>query len=332
MASALPLAYSTTCRVPEQPRGALQAAHHQSISTPQYLFQPALPPPPESQLQSASPASMPPPNPQRQHLPHPSGQTAPPHPLLPFAGPLQPPDPVPNPPSQPPPVTPISESTNPDAIALRAAMSILQIQRQQALRDMQTLEVQKEKALGDVEGFVEALKKGHVRGREAGELRFVDGGGDEEMDGGEHDEEEEDGEEKMGAGNGVAMQGIIQGGEQIEAKDEVRANPAMSFGDIPTPQNVVRMPPINWAKYHIVGESLDKLHERERRMPTDGRPRTDEDVGKELKALQASRRRSGWGGKGDAVVVAAPYDPWRDQLPQTKKSTRTRSGGGKKGG
>lgn len=65
------------------------------------------------------------------------------------------------------------------------------------------------------------------------------------------------------------------------------------FDDIPGPQNVVRCPPINWSKYHIVGEPLDKLHEEQRRKPTPGEAHGNED------SIGAADH-----------FVAAQYNPW----------------------
>ena len=43
-----------------------------------------------------------------------------------------------------------------------------------------------------------------------------------------------------------------------------------SFPPIPLPQNIVRCPPVNWAKYHVIGESLDKLHAEQQNRPSQG--------------------------------------------------------------
>ena len=184
-------------------------------------------------------------------------------------------------------------SDNPDAIALRAAMSVLQIQRQQALRDMKTLEDQKAKALKDPEAFAKAVSDGTIKSR--------------------------------------SMAGIIPNPSPIHASHDSKGNPTLdsdsedeevvppsdpsAFGTIPSAQNVVRMPPVNWAKYHIVGESLDELHEEQRRRPSPGQPLTDED----LKPREREPEH----------VIAAPYNPWLDKVGE--KPGRTRSGGKKKG-
>lgn len=209
-------------------------------------------------------------------------------------------------PELPPPV-PVRETSNPDAIALRAAMSVLQLQRQQALRDMQTLERQKEAAVADPEAFARAVAGGKVRARgmrgilgPVGEVRRegFDGGDPTrrgEADGGDG------GGEVRGLGDGDDGATVGMGG-------------GVAFGEIPSGQNVVRMPPVNWAKYHIVGASLDKLHEEQRSRPVAGEPLRDGDVKPRPRAPEH--------------VVASPYDPWRDRLDGREKG-RTRSGRGK---
>lgn len=204
---------------------------------------------------------------------------------------------------------PISESTNSDAIALRAAMSILQLQRQQALRDMRTLEKQKEAAVANPEAFARDVASGKIKARGMrgvlgpvgevdGGLSGVESGREGELGGGEGDD----------VGDGGAMDDSGDEGEKTAAET------AGVFGEVPSAQNVVRMPPINWTKYHIVGESLDKLHEEQRSRPVAGQPLRDAD----LKPRQRAPEH----------VIASPYDPWRDKL-EAKEKGRTRSGRGK---
>ena len=155
---------------------------------------------------------------------------------------------------------PISESQNPDAIALRSALSILQIQKQQSLRDIQTLEKMKNAAVADPEGFARELVAGNLSAKETED--FVNLSADNE-------DTEKNGTE--GKGN--------------------------EFGQIPTPQNVVRMPPVNWAKYQIVGEPLDKMHEEERSRPSLGEP-----------------RREDHSQRPPEHMIASPYRPLVDRL------------------
>ncbi|KAL4920796.1 hypothetical protein BDW62DRAFT_164259 [Aspergillus aurantiobrunneus] len=174
---------------------------------------------------------------------------------------------------EPPPV-PISESENPDAIALRSAISILQLQKQQGLRDIQTLERMKDAATQDPERFARELAAGNLSRKDQGGL--IDFNHDEEGEG--------DGEDTEGAGSGD------RGGAGL--------------GTLPAPQNVVRMPPVNWAKYQVVGESLDKMHEEQLRRPSVGEPRRDE-----VRAPE--------------YTLASPYRPLVDKLESPTKAKGT---------
>ena len=78
-----------------------------------------------------------------------------------------------------------------------------------------------------------------------------------------------------------------------------------AYGPFPRPQNIVRCPPINWAKYHVVGEALDKLHEEQISHPTSGEPQKDIDLARSPK-----------------YMIAAPYRPWTDKLPDPSMRTK----------
>ncbi|KAL9578564.1 MAG: hypothetical protein Q9212_005637 [Teloschistes hypoglaucus] len=181
------------------------------------------------------------------------------------------------------PLLPVSESDNPDAIALRAALSILQMQRQQTLKDLSILEQQKKQAVADPEGFSKAIASGKIRTRSTGVL-----------------------ESSPEVSQPINLNGL---GSSV---NEAVANTNLSnFGNIPGPQNIVRCPPVNWAKYHVLGESLEKLHEEQRRRPVNYQSNTGEPQV-----------------RGEEHVVAAPYDPWKDQLrapPPSSESKQTGS-------
>jgi hypothetical protein len=163
---------------------------------------------------------------------------------------------------------PISESENPDAIALRSTISILQLQKQQSLRDIRTLERLKRAAAADPEGFARELAAGNLTAKDAG--GFVNLTHDD-------DDDEEEGD----------------GGENSKERD---------LRTIPVPQNVVRMPPINWSKYQIVGEPLDRMHEDQRRRPSSGEPRREE-------PMQRAQEH----------ILASPYRPLVDKLESPDK-------------
>ena len=174
---------------------------------------------------------------------------------------------------------------------------------------MRTLERQKEAAVADPEAFARAVAGGKIRARgmrgilgPVGEVREGFDGADTTRAGGV------DGGEGGGEVHGL--------GDGDDDDDDARAGMGggEAFGEIPSGQNVVRMPPVNWAKYHIVGGSLDKLHEEQRSRPVAGQPLRDGDVKPRPRAPEH--------------VVASPYDPWRDRLDGKDKG-RTRSGRGK---
>ncbi|KAH8692033.1 hypothetical protein BGW36DRAFT_386856 [Talaromyces proteolyticus] len=178
---------------------------------------------------------------------------------------------------------PISESDNPDVIALRSAISILQVQKQRALNDIKALDQMKSAAAADPEGFAQELIAGRLAPQDQRDFLV-----DTSLPA------EEEVEESDSSGN-------EEGRNTSSAKslDE-------KFGKIPTPQNVVRMPPINWAKYHIVGEPLDRMHEEQRNRPLSGEPRQDPNQ------------------RAPEHMIAAPYRPLTDKLDSPAKSRSTK--------
>lgn len=161
---------------------------------------------------------------------------------------------------------PLSLDENPDAIALRAALSILQIQRQQALRDMKDLDRMKEAALKDPEQFVKDLEQG-----------------------------------KLSHSSRTGIENEESGSLEIQPRNQELSK----FGTFPTAQNVVRAPPVEWAKYHIVGEPLDRLHEVQQHYPG-----FTENSSTSVDSLQPHE-------------VAAPYRPFLDRLDQNQSSSKT---------
>ncbi|KAF2663053.1 hypothetical protein K491DRAFT_584474 [Lophiostoma macrostomum CBS 122681] len=191
---------------------------------------------------------------------------------------------------QRPPALPISESENPDAIALRSAISLLQLQREKSKRDIKTLQDLKSAAISDPEGFARSVQAQAKQSSKAqpdvlsATLLEDDG---PVLDGDE---------------------GIASGKPGERRKDSAGGSGATSkFPTIPQPQNIVRCPPVNWAKYHIVGEPLDKMHEEQRRYPGSSEP-----------------SRTQQGVKAPPHAVAAPYSPFADGMsdPRTASSQR----------
>ncbi|KAL9597847.1 MAG: hypothetical protein Q9219_004868 [cf. Caloplaca sp. 3 TL-2023] len=179
-----------------------------------------------------------------------------------------------------PPLEPFCESDNPDAIALRSALSVLQIQRQQALRDLQTLERQKKMAVADPESFSRAIAEGKIKTQSRGVLDSAPDFANPSLPDPDEDVPRE-------------VEGEDEDGEPAVEKKK--------HNNIPGPQNIVRCPPINWGKYHVLGEPLDRLHEEQRRRPV------NDQSGDETSYT------------GRDHVIAAPYSPWKDRLePPTK--------------
>lgn len=174
---------------------------------------------------------------------------------------------------------PVSLDENSDAIALKAALSILLLQKQQSQRDIKQLEKMKAGANSEPEAFIDALKAGKLSKAPPQALVDIEVDGD--------------------------------GSDDAEKADQTTTEsdkPDHDFGQFPNPQNVIRCPPINWAKYHVVGEPLDRLHEEQRQRPEPGHPRRDEY------------------GRPPEHVIAAPYRPFVDSPELTHGSTRREGG------
>ncbi|KAF1999426.1 hypothetical protein P154DRAFT_535442 [Amniculicola lignicola CBS 123094] len=183
---------------------------------------------------------------------------------------------------QPPPV-PISESDNPDAIALRSAISLLQLQREKSKRDLQTLQQLKAAAVSDPPAFARALEAQKAQKAQA-PTAAVDML-----------------TPTLSNASGLVLQ------PSDTSNGEQRNGAAPKLPAIPQPQNVVRCPPVNWAKYHVVGEPLDKMHEEQKQYPFATEP-----------------PRNPLGMKAPAHAVAAPYSPFSDGLsePASRRASK----------
>ncbi|KAF2739153.1 hypothetical protein EJ04DRAFT_427387 [Polyplosphaeria fusca] len=194
---------------------------------------------------------------------------------------------------QPPPV-PISESENPDAIALRSAISLLQLQREKSKRDLRSLEELKSAAISDPQGFARSLQAQHAQKpksdhdplkptlSDAADLTLTSGHGGEEL-------RDKDGPKDAG----------------VDIKPTASTDPTSTFSAIPQPQNIIRCPPVNWAKYHVVGEPLDKMHEEQKLYPYSKEP-----------------PRNHQGGRASPHTVASPYSPFADGIESRSQSRR----------
>ncbi|KAG9949305.1 hypothetical protein KCU85_g4415, partial [Aureobasidium melanogenum] len=250
-----------------------------------------------------------------------------PSPQPPPASPLTPPaqpaklatttQPVPILPPQPPqlieqpPSLPFSSHDSSDAIALRAAISSLQFQRLQAQRDLRTLEDIKRQAVERPEEYrkhVIATAQAKPSPPPWSIEDFQDQGMDDDEDAvlGASSTNEQDPLDSQAESTTTPYP--VSYGSMLQPQPAKIKPQSSGFPTVPLPQDVVRCPPIEWSKYNIVGESLDKLHRDQQARPGD--------------AASSQQRDS---------VVAAPYNPFLDKLdprpvPETNSSARKDSG------
>ncbi|KAK4144710.1 uncharacterized protein C8A04DRAFT_27649 [Dichotomopilus funicola] len=298
----------------------------------------------------------------------------------------------------PPAAPPIDFDSNPDVLALKSAISILQLQRARAAADIQSLSRIRDAALANPEAFTADLAAGKVRvegdplftGSRASRGAAADDDSDSSDDDSDSGSEGNEHEKEDGSGNGIGGDNTRQ---QATPESEPKAStsntadgedtpmpaapgtsssttqpnrktkqqnpndsshspsttaptPPVWRQPLPKPQNIVRAPPINWAQYGIVGESLDKLHAEQLAAPTPGAPMTLGQGGAfEFRAggnqnqvpNQASASPGttpgGGGTRGGGettrgeqpspprrlVGVASPYNPLRDKLDKKGK-------------
>jgi hypothetical protein len=196
---------------------------------------------------------------------------------------------------QQPPSVAISDSDNPDVIALRSAISILQLQREKSKRDLKALSDLKTVAVADPAGFVQSMTQNRAQAAQSyndvltptlAGLADAAPGADAEMK-----------DAQAGAD-----------ARKDSADVGVGAPSASKFPVIPQPQNIVRCPPINWEKYHIVGEPLDKLHEEQKKWPGQSEP---------------PRKPSGQ--RAPPHSIAAPYSPFEDGIGRPSSTSNSQA-------
>jgi hypothetical protein len=184
------------------------------------------------------------------------------------------------------------------------------------VKDIQALQRIKERAVRDPEGFGRALEKGDISTRQdplynPGEWEDdeddEEGGGDVEISGVSKDKDKDKNGGKGGKAGKRDKEKVGKGGKVEKEKWE----------PIPTPQNVVRCPPVNWNQYAIVGESLEKLHRDQVERPSEGVPQR---VGVDGVLVGGGE---GYGQRRLDLGVAAPYQPGRDKI----EKMGTRKGG-----
>ncbi|KAI1756705.1 hypothetical protein F4782DRAFT_278255 [Xylaria castorea] len=225
-----------------------------------------------------------------------------------------------------PPPEPIDFDSNPDVLALKSAISILQMQRRKAERDMAALDRVKSAALAEPGAFVRDLTAGRVRvegeGLFVGSVKDEDDDSDDSSDSDSDSEgdrsQDGDEEETKHIKSDAFVQSQLPPQQVTEERSNIKADPDVEkpgpppWTQIPKPQNVVRCPPINWSQYAVVGESLDKLHNEQVRRPAQGTPATLTPEGRfEFKGGDGKQERY--------IGVAAPYAPGKDKIDGRSK-------------
>lgn len=161
---------------------------------------------------------------------------------------------------------PFHEDDNTDAMALRAAISILQVQKEKSKRDLRTIQKLKQAATERPELFVQQLLDGELQPV----LNEDDPLAATFASASDADDDDDDDDDKVSV---------------VDKPD---------FARIPAMQTIFRCPPINWAKYHVVGDALNKMHQEQLTKPSD--------------FLNAPEARP----------IATPYSPFHDQLPKQR--------------
>ncbi|OBT63626.1 hypothetical protein VE03_07303 [Pseudogymnoascus sp. 23342-1-I1] len=160
-------------------------------------------------------------------------------------------------PPPPAPVEVIDFDSNTDVLAVKSAISVLQLQKKKAAQDIRTLQRFKNQAMQDPEAFLRAADLGEIR--TDGDATFPEDSEEED------DDDDVDGDVEMN-GTEEVHKASAENGTAQKTKSHT------SFPPLPVPQKVVKVPPINWAQYGVIGESLDKLHNDQLQHPIPGSP------------------------------------------------------------
>ncbi len=182
----------------------------------------------------------------------------------------------------------ISETDNPDAIALRSAISLLQLQREKSKRDLKALQELKVAAVADPQAFARSLQDQRTLASQSYQDILTP------TLSGLTDPPGESRDASLSKEQAPTVDGPKDPAD-IGSKSSPSKMPS-----IPAPQNIVRCPPVNWAKYHIVGEPLNKMHEEQKKWPGAAEPPVS---------------RSGI--RAPPHAVTAPYSPFTDGLSQS---------------
>jgi len=209
------------------------------------------------------------------------------------------------------PLETIDFDSNPDALAVKSAISILQIQQKKAIEDIRTLHQIKQTALQDPASFLTALKTGELKTDQDALFPAMDENYDDEDD--DHNGGAREDGEKDAQGDTDMLNGAPSSGKT-----------PVSFPPIPRAQKFVKTPAINWAQYGIIGPSLDKIHEDQLQKPPEGAPAQLSPDGHVVGgyATTESERRE--------PPIQSPIKPGKSVTPVAKKPAKAGKGGKKR--
>lgn len=199
---------------------------------------------------------------------------------------------------------PLNPSENPDVLALRSAISILQMQRQQALSDLKTLSRIKEAAVADPETFSHELKAGSLRKPSSDGILNLDR------------------PEALSTSAGQKQsRSPFHTSEDASLSPQTNQMPLNDteshFETFPHQQNIIRMPRINWDKYQVVGDSLDRIHAEQLRRPSEGHAPNEQISGQRMADARSPQQH-----------VAAPYRPFANGRDEAMPISGASNGSG----
>lgn len=237
-----------------------------------------------------------------------------------------------------------------DVIALRTAISILQMQKRKAEADIRQLRDVKNAAAADPKAFYKDLMEDRVGKGLPGDGRAgeEDDSDDSDSDSDDSHMEEDDLKDvKMEDGTdgdefnaSHALKPSLMEGKTSSEKGKATAASTTSGNNgiggsrsssnrnsaaappwtakFPEKQELYRCPPINWSQYAVEGEALDRLHHEQQTRPTLGTPA--------ILGANGTFEFTGVPNPDDGKKIegiAAPFDPFRDKL-----LTKPKGGGG----
>ncbi|KAI0141358.1 hypothetical protein BJ166DRAFT_597652 [Pestalotiopsis sp. NC0098] len=235
-----------------------------------------------------APVRFPPPRQSHTYLNHPVEQTT-----------IAPPDPE-----------PMDFDNNPDALALKSTMAILQIQSAKSKRDMIALQKAKEAALADPLAFIKDLEEGKVQMGGSGLMSSLNHDSDD-SDSSSSDDDDAEVEPMDLTGKDEQGKGVTKNDSKAARPQKKPKPPRKPWSQLPSKQSVARTPAINWSQYAVVGESLDKLHNEQVARPSQGTAAT--------LGADGTYVFHGPGRQEEVSGISAPFDPLKDHLTEKPK-------------